>query len=155
MILFKCQECGGALKTSNPNLVGKKIKCPKCGAAVPVPAQSNGSPGAKLKPGAPAPVGPKSKAAPAGKPSKPKPAPPPASDWEDEESPPLPKPKAKKPVAKDDWDDEEEAPAAKKPAAKPKRKGGFDLVALLVLLLVCGYVAAVVLVMFDIVKITF
>jgi hypothetical protein len=151
MILFKCTKCQGALKTSNPNLVGKKVKCPKCGAAVPVPAVSNGSSAAKPKTAAPAPMAGKSKAAPPAK--APKPAPPPVSDWEDEESPPLPKPKARKPAAEDDWGDEEEAPPSKKPAAK--RKSGFDIVAVLVLLLLAGYITAVVLVMLDIVQIPF
>jgi len=148
MILFKCHQCHGALKTSNPKLVGKKIKCPKCGAAVPVPAESGAgkvvpavAPGGAARP----------KAGPSTKPSPSKPPPAPASDWEEDEAPPLPKPKGKKPVRDDDWD-EEEAPAPK-PATKPKKRGGIDLVAILVFLLLAGYIAALVLVMLDIVQI--
>jgi hypothetical protein len=152
MILFKCTECGGALKTSNPNLVGKKIKCPKCGAAVPVPAESDKGKGKvvpSIAPGPrpPAAAGPKAGAS--TKPSAPK-RPAPASEWEDAEAPVLPTPKAKKPGAEEDWG-EEEAPAAKKPATKSKKKGGIDLVAILVLLLLAGYATAVVLFMLDIV----
>jgi len=149
MILFKCHQCHGALKTSNPKLIGKKIKCPKCGAAVPVPAESGVVPA--MAPGPPTPGAARPKAGPSTKSTPSKPPPALASDWEEDEAPPLPRPKGKKPVRDDDWE-EEETPAAK-PATKPRKKGGIDLMAILVFLLLAGYIAALVLIMLDIVQI--
>ena len=62
-ILFKCPACNAPLKVSKPELVGKKIKCPKCAGIAPVPAA--GAPPkapAAAKPAAPAPPAPKAAA---------------------------------------------------------------------------------------------
>ncbi len=36
-ILFECPSCASTLRTSNPSLQGKKIRCPKCSEPCPVP----------------------------------------------------------------------------------------------------------------------
>lgn len=50
-VLFSCPSCGASLKMANAPAAGAKIKCPKCGVAVAVPAQGSAPP-----PPAPAPA---------------------------------------------------------------------------------------------------
>lgn len=52
-IRFNCPGCSAALRTSNPDLAGKKIRCPKCGEVSRIPA-ANGQKAAATPPPVPA-----------------------------------------------------------------------------------------------------
>ena len=164
-IKFPCPGCKITLKVSDA-LAGKKIKCPKCAAIAPVPAAGAAPPPAPApaaKPAAPpaaaAPVAAKppapAKAAAPGKPAVPlaKPIAPqikkPAAPVEE----PTP---AAPPLEFSGFDNEQadnETPASTPPSRKktpspPKKRGSF--VPVLVLLLVCAYIAGLALVYFDV-----
>ena len=42
-IKFNCLGCGASLRIGNPDLAGKKIKCPKCAAINIIPMSSSKS----------------------------------------------------------------------------------------------------------------
>jgi WD domain, G-beta repeat len=165
-IRFACSNCQTTLKVSNPDLAGKKIKCPKCAAIATIPGTVAPQPAPEAppaRPAAPVPAG--SARAPnedempdlllsQEKPTGPAPdktGPPAGEEAEEglrEDLPPVRKP------VRDEDDEEEDAPPRKRPkkdetrsprkSAKPAaKKGGGRLAGIFALLVVLGYLGAV------------
>lgn len=101
-ITFQCSGCNQTLRVS-ADKAGKKVKCPKCGAVLPIPLAEEQA--ERVKPAAaPAPV-----------PARPAPPPVPREVADDES-----RPARRRPQAVDDADDDDDRPR------RPQRSRDFD-----------------------------
>jgi hypothetical protein len=107
-----CQGCAKTLNAPD-HAAGRKVRCPGCGEAVPVPVEAT-EPAEEALGNRPRPRPPSLVPA-----SRGKPAAPPADDPDDEPQPAR-RPATRKRADDEDWDDEEED---RRPARRRRKKG--------------------------------
>ncbi len=130
-IKFQCPRCKANIQTSNPALAGKKIKCPKCGAAVPVPV-----PEEKVPPTPPSPPPREEKVT--REPGRRGPA----SDIQEPDDRPERRPeRGARRRPRDDERDYDDLPPVKKKKKKKKRKNA-DAIDFVVALAVLAYIVS-------------